>query len=384
MFGMQGDAIGTIIWFLLFFVFIFIYPRMMLSQMIMKLEQSAQRMEQLSVKAKNMIVKKVGKKSKIIDAKVRNFQDFIAIEPTSLDPYGIVRKIDHITRSVETRFQQFVDEIAGEKNKREKQEINFGLRAAIGVHTIAKIVRHYVEIVKKFKNLQLAIILQMQLPEIERIAKSELKGTEAFVGGYPIGDSIGPMVAASLIDKSREITDDVVCGETKILGRKTFVLKAKGPGPHLGRIDEALEKILKKNRIARVITVDAAGKLEGEKTGSVAEGVGFAMAYTAERQLIEDILIPRKIPIDAIAVKVGLEEAITPMKMEIKNSIPEVIDAIKTSTKRTKKHDKIIVIGVGNSCGIGDDKKSLEQAEKTISKLDKKLKKEKEKKRKWF
>ena len=384
MFGMQGDAIGTIIWFLLFFVFIFIYPRMMLSQMIMKLEQSAQRMEQLSVKAKNMIVKKVGKKSKIIDAKVRNFQDFIAIEPTSLDPYGIVRKIDHITRSVETRFQQFVDEIAGEKNKREKQEINFGLRAAIGVHTIAKIVRHYVEIVKKFKNLQLAIILQMQLPEIERIAKSELKGTEAFVGGYPIGDSIGPMVAASLIDKSREITDDVVCGETKILGRKAFVLKAKGPGPHLGRIDEALEKILKKNRIARVITVDAAGKLEGEKTGSVAEGVGFAMAYTAERQLIEDILIPRKIPIDAIAVKVGLEEAITPMKMEIKNSIPEVIDAIKTSTKRTKKHDKIIVIGVGNSCGIGDDKKSLEQAEKTISKLDKKLKKEKEKKRRWF
>lgn len=384
MFGMQGDAIGTIIWFLLFFVFVFIYPRMMLSQMIMKLEQSAQRMEQLSVKAKNMIVKKVGKKSKIIDAKVRNFQDFIAIEPTSLDPYGIVRKIDHITRGVETRFQQFVDEIAGEKNKREKQEINFGLRAAIGVHTIAKIVRHYVEIVKKFKNLQLAIILQMQLPEIERIAKSELKGTEAFVGGYPIGDSIGPMVAASLIDKSREITDDVVCGETKILGRKAFVLKAKGPGPHLGRIDEALEKILKKNRIARVITVDAAGKLEGEKTGSVAEGVGFAMAYTAERQLIEDILIPRKIPIDAIAVKVGLEEAITPMKMEIKNSIPEVIDAIKTSTKRTKKHDKIIVIGVGNSCGIGDDKKSLEQAEKTISKLDKKLKKEKEKKRKWF
>ena len=384
MFGMQGDAIGTIIWFLLFFVFVFIYPRMMLSQMIMKLEQSAQRMEQLSVKAKNMIVKKVGKKSKIIDAKVRNFQDFIAIEPTSLDPYGIVRKIDHITRGVETRFQQFVDEIAGEKNKREKQEINFGLRAAIGVHTIAKIVRHYVEIVKKFKNLQLAIILQMQLPEIERIAKSELKGTEAFVGGYPIGDSIGPMVAASLIDKSREITDDVVCGETKILGRKAFVLKAKGPGPHLGRIDEALEKILKKNRIARVITVDAAGKLEGEKTGSVAEGVGFAMAYTAERQLIEDILIPRKIPIDAIAVKVGLEEAITPMKMEIKNSIPEVIDAIKTSTKRTKKHDKIIVIGVGNSCGIGDDKKSLEQAEKIISRLDKKLKKEKEKKRRWF
>ena len=56
---------------------------------------------------------------------------------------------------------------------------------------IAKIVRHNVELAKKFKNLQIAMILQMQLPIIEKIAESELKGAQAFVSGWPIGDSIG-------------------------------------------------------------------------------------------------------------------------------------------------------------------------------------------------
>ncbi|GAJ01803.1 unnamed protein product, partial [marine sediment metagenome] len=32
-----------------------------------------------------------------------------------------------------------------------------------------------------------------------------------------------------------------------------------------------MERILKKNRVARIITIDAAAKLEGEKTGSLAE-----------------------------------------------------------------------------------------------------------------
>src|SRR3989338_3509729 len=117
----------------------------------------------------------------------------------------------------------------------------------------------------------------MQLPIIEKLAESELKGTEAFVNGWPIGDSIGPLVAASYIEKSKDIAEEVAMGEAIIEGRKCFVLKAKGPAPHLGRMDEAIEAIMKKKKISRIITIDAALNLEGEKTGSVAEGVGFAM-----------------------------------------------------------------------------------------------------------
>lgn len=384
MFG-STDTISTILWFLIFIVFMFLYPRMMLSQLIVKLEQSAVKLERMSSDARKMVSRKVGNETRGTEEKIRNFQEFVAIEPSSYDPYGLVKKIDQVSRNVESRFDEFVDEIGTGKSAKEKREINFGLRAAIGVHTIAKIVRHYVETAKKFKNLQIAMILQMQLPMIEKIAESELKGTEAFVKGYPVGDSIGPYVATTYIEKSRPIAEGVVMGETKILDRKVFVLKAFGPDPYLGRIDEAVEKIVKKNRITKVITIDAAGKLEGEKTGSVAEGIGFAMGGGVEREIVEAVLLPRKIPLDTIVVKVGMEEAIIPMKKEIRESVPKVQDAIKESVRRTKKGSKIILVGVGNSCGIGNERKSLYEADKIINELDKKFKAEEaKKKKKWF
>lgn len=368
---MNGDTIGNILWFLIFFAFILIYPRLMLSQLILRLEQSAQRLEALSAKARRMIVKKAGNRSKNIEKRVSLFQEFFAVSPSSLDPFGIVKKIDRITRMVEDKFRSFVNEIAPNKSEKEKQEINYGLRAALSVHTIAKIVRHYVEMVKKFRNLQIALLLQMQLPLIERVAKAEFNGTKAFLNGWPIGDSIGPLVAASLMEKSKPIAEGVVVGETKIYGRKVFVLKANGPGPELGRIDEAIEKILKKHKIAKVITIDAVSKLEGEKTGSVAFGVGFGMAPTAQREIIENILLPRGIPVEAIGIKIGFEEAILPMKKEIFDAVPTVIELIKKSIKETKKGSKILVIGVGNSSGIGNDQKSIENLKEVIKKTDK-------------
>ena len=382
---MNGDSIGNILWFIIFFAFIVIYPRLMLSQLIMKLEQSAQRLEALSAKARKMIAKKSGNRSRSTEQRISLFQEFFAIEPSSLDPFGIVKKLDQVVRMVEDKFRDFVNEIAPQKSSVEKQEINYGLRAAMSVHTIAKIVRHYVEMAKKFKNLQIALILQMQLPMIEKIAKAEFNGTKAFLNGWPIGDSIGPLVAASLIDKAKPIAEGVVCGETKILGRKVFVLKANGPGPELGRTDEAIEKILKKHKITKVITIDAMSKLEGEKTGSVAFGVGFGMGGSVQREIIENVLLPKKIPVEAIGIKVGFEEAILPMKKEIFNALPTVLELIKESIKKTKKNDKILIIGVGNSSGVGNDKRAVEEVKKIVGQLDRMFKEQqKQKKRGWF
>ncbi len=47
--------------------------------------------------------------------------------------------------------------------------------------------------------------------------------------------------------------------------------------------------------------------------------------------------------------------------------------------KRAKKGKKVIIIGVGNSSGIGDNKKKIENVKKVVDELDKKYKKEKEK-----
>ncbi|MBI2172989.1 MAG: DUF1512 family protein [Candidatus Aenigmarchaeota archaeon] len=385
MFAQASDIFGTIIWFLLFFVMIFLYPRLMLSQLLYKIEQSAVKMEKMSDDSNRIVAKKIGRTDKETKQKIEAFTDFFVVEPSSIDPYGLVRKIDQTIRSMEHRFTEFADEIAPGRSYADRQQINYGLRAAMGCRQLAKIVRHNVELAKKFKNLQIAMILQMQLPIIEKIAESELKGTEAFVNNWPVGDSIGPLVAASMMEKGKEIAKDVSMGETRIEGRKCFVLKAKGNGPHLGRVDEAITNIMKRHRIARIITIDAALKMEGEKTGSVAEGTGFAMGGWGQREMIESMLMSKKMPIDSIVVKVGMTEAIVPMRKAVYDSMPKVHEYMKRAVLRTRKNDKLIIIGVGNSSGISDDKTAVEHVGKLVHQFETKVQKEqKQKKGGWI
>ena len=372
--------ISNIIGYILFFLLIFLYPRIMLAQMITKLEESARKMEGFSAKSRKMIINKIGDNSIKTEEKIKKFQDFFEIEPSSLDPYGIVKKLDALSRNVESRFEEFVEEIASKKSKAEKQMINFALRAAISVNVIAKLVRHYVEVVKKYKNLQIALILQMQLPMIEEIAKSELRGTEAFVNNYPIGDSIGPLVACAMMKKYKHLTKDIVYDKKKMFGKEVFILKALGAEPRLGRIDEALLKLVKRRKIAKVITIDAGSKLEGEKTGSISEGIGFAMGGTFEREIVENILLPRKIPLESIIIKMSVEEAIMPMKPEIAKSLSLATQAVENIIKRTKEKGAIIVIGVGNSCGIGNTQKDLKEVEKRLKEIERKYYKKVKKK----
>src|SRR3989338_153124 len=97
--GGDGGIVGTVIWFVLFFVLIFLYPRLMLAQLISKIEQSAQRMERMSETSTRMVIKKIDKNaSKELRTKIEGFTDFFVIEPSSLDPYGVVKKIDHTIR----------------------------------------------------------------------------------------------------------------------------------------------------------------------------------------------------------------------------------------------------------------------------------------------
>ena len=59
-------------------------------------------------------------------------------------------------------------------------------------------------------------------------------------------------------------------------------------------------------KIAKIITIDAAAKLEGERTGTIAEGVGVALGgIGVDRTYIENVAVKRKIPLDSISTTVG-------------------------------------------------------------------------------
>ena len=386
-----GEFWGNIIYFLIFLLFIFFYPRLMVMQILLSLERSAKNLEILTQKGKNIVIRKISKNpGREIVRKVSEFLDFFVIEPVSLDPFGIIKKIEHILTLSENRIKQFVKSLTPNFNSEERANLMMGLSGAISLNQVAKSVRHYVELIKKTKNLQLAIVLQMQLPLIEKISKALFKGTEAFLNGWPVGDSIGALAIASLITKrTKEIEEDTLIVEEKIGKRKVYLIKAKGPGGRLGKLGRAVEKIVKREKIAKIITVDAAVKLEGEKTGSVAEGVGVAIGgIGVDRAYIENIATKEKIPLDSIIIKMSQEEAIIPMKKEILFSIPNVIEKIKASISETRGKGKIIVVGVGNTCGVGNNKRDVKKAEEKIRKIakimEKREKEEKAKEKKGF
>jgi hypothetical protein len=360
----------------------------MVTQILFKIERSAELLERMSKKAEKTVLKKISKKpSSKVRKSVRSFMEFFVISPVSLDPYGIIKKLEHVIDLEKDRFKYFVNQVAPNLGPEARANLMMGLSGAISLYQLTKLVRHFVELIKKTKSINLAMILQMQLPLIERLARALLRGTEALSNGWPVGDTIGAYVAANLIGNSKvtRVDEDTVVCRKKYRKRDVIIIKAKGPGSRTGNPGRVLEKIAKKEKIAKIITIDAAMKLEGEKTGTIAEGVGVAIGgIGVERVHVENIAVKRKILLDSIVIKMSQEEAITPMKKEILNSFPRVIDALNDAIDRTKEKGKIIIVGVGNTAGVGNNKKDIEKAKKIINQNIKKMKAlEKKKKRKF-
>ena len=386
---MAGDTNTSkmlIQWVLFIGIFMFVVPKLYFYQMYSKIEASARKLEGISKNGQKAVVKaaeKYGKERKTARAMLTRFVDFFVIPPVNLDPFGIMKKLEHLVHSSEDRFKDMANEIAPEAGKEESMDVYMGLQAAVEINTIAKIVRHFVELVKKFKNLQFAMILQMQLPMIEKLAEAEYKGLNAFLKGNAIGDGIGPLVVASMArEEGKELTPEALVSKESMWDRNIFFVKAKGPGGRLGEIGDAVQMLCKKHKIAKIITVDAAQKLEGEKTGTVSEGVGVAIGGVGvQKAKIEEIAVKNKIPLEALAIKMSPFEAISPMPEEVLKSVNNAKILVKERAKhRTRKGDYVIVVGVGNTCGVGNTNRDIAKTIKKIEKEAKRLKAEKEKK----
>lgn len=125
----------------------------------------------------------------------------------------------------------------------------------------------------------------------------------------------------------------------------------------MGKPGDAIEHVVNetKGKIATIIMIDAAAKLEGEEVGEVAEGIGAAIGGPGVDQFkIEESILKYHIPINAIIVKEDIGDAVSPMRKEIFDAVDKAIERIKqVLLERTKEGDTVIIAGVGNSIGIG-------------------------------
>ena len=295
---------------------------------------------------------------------IEDFITFVTIGPVSLDPYGIIPKFDHIVDVRDDRFKEEVALLAPNADNIRRSHLENLLEVTMAIDFIYRLIRHYLILGKKSKSMILLLQISMQLGLIISMAKAYYHAAKAFAEGSPIGDGLGPLVAASFIRTvsdgevdAKEIERETIVQEVDFEDRNIYVVRAKGPGGAVGKPGKVIKNLIEQHgdSISRIIMIDAGLKLSGDKTGSIAIGVGAAIGGIGiEKHYIEESSTGKAIPIDALICKQSLEDAITTMKRPITQSVPKIIEKIKMAIrKRTEKGSKIIIAGIGNTIGIG-------------------------------
>jgi len=351
-----------IIFTVVFVVFIFYGQRIQMYVMLNEVRNSLIRLKYIrdeGRKATIETIKELGKPAADPTTRVDQFLDYITIPPEAMDPSGVVWKLEHILDVQDTRFKDEVKLMAPQADPTQINNLENSLEAAMSLNLIYKVIRHYYMLGKKTYSLYVIMQVQMALPLIMREAEALSAALKAFTTGQPIGDGAGQLVTGKMIygHEQRKVEKDYVVSTIQIEGRTVHVLKAEGPGGNVGKPGEAIKQIIEENdgKIASIITIDAAQKLEGESPGEVAEGIGVAIGGPGVDQFkVEEELVKYKIPINAVVIKEDIGDAVSPMRKEVTDAVDVAIESVKRVIKeRTKEGDAVIVAGIGNSIGIG-------------------------------
>nr|AIF23779.1 hypothetical protein conserved in archaea [uncultured marine thaumarchaeote SAT1000_18_D03] len=360
-FGTGGDSnpFMMLIWFLPIILFVFYGQRIQLIITSREIKKKMSELEQFRNDSRNELINYVKQKLTTNGdpiQKLDRFFDYFTIMPVDIDPNGIIPKIHHLVRSREDTTRKQVKSMFSEISTLEITKVQNLLEIVTTLQLLHKIVRHLFLTAKKQNNYPLILPLQMMLPFIMEQAEALKDAIPAFKQAQPIGDGIGPLVVGGMMlnTKKQKAEFETVYSESEFNGRKLILLKAEGPYATVGRPGEATESLIEKLKPNIIIMVDAALKLEGEDTGSIAQGFGAAIGgIGTDRFKIEAVAAKYNIPILALVVRQSVKDAITLMKKEISDQTENVRSQVyEMITDNSNPNQTVLVIGVGNTMGV--------------------------------
>ena len=360
-FGTGGDSnpFMMLIWFLPVILFVFYGQRIQLIITSRDIKKDMAKLEQFRNDSRNELIDYVKQKlspNGDPTQKLDRFFDYFTIMPVDIDPNGIIPKIHHLVRSRDDTTRKQVKSMFSEINTLEVTKVQNLLEIVTTLQLLHKVVRHLFLTAKKQNNYPLILPLQMMLPFIMEQAEALKDAIPAFKQAQPIGDGIGPLVVGGMMlnTKKQKAEFETVYSESEFNGRKLILLKAEGPYATVGRPGEATESLIEKLKPNIIIMVDAALKLEGEDTGSIAQGFGAAIGgIGTDRFKIEAVAAKYNIPILALVVRQSVKDAITLMNKEISDQTENVRSQVyEMITDNSNPNQTVLVIGVGNTMGV--------------------------------
>jgi len=361
LFSMSDDTnpLMMLVWILPIILFVFYGQRIQLWVTSSELKKGIKKLNNFRAESRSELISYLKNNLQTKNdptKKIDQFLNYFTIMPVDMDPNGIVEKVNHIVRSRDDYTRTHVRSLSPEMSDFELTKVQTLLEIASSLQMIHKIINHMFLTAKKQNNYPLILPLQMILPFIMEQAEAMKDAIPAFKTGQPIGDGIGPMVVGKMmlnVDK-KIITFQTTFAKTDFEDRILFLLKAEGPGSTVGRPADALETIVSENKLDVIIMIDAALKLEGEDSASIAQGFGAAIGgIGTEKFQIEAIATQNNIPIFSIVVKQSVKEAITLMTKEIADTADDVrLQLYDMIRENTKQGQSIAIIGVGNTAGV--------------------------------
>lgn len=358
-FGDDTSTLMMLVWVLPLILFVFYGQRIQLLITSYEIKKEIKKLNDFgvqSIKETLAYVDKLPGADSLVKQNIESMMDYFVVPPQDMDTSGIVPKVRAVLWNKESYTRNRIETILSQANEVERAKVQTLLEISSTLKMIHKVVSHLYLTAKKQKNYPLILPLQMELPFVMEQAEALRDGMTAFTEGQPVGDGIGPAVVGYMMHdvQHKPISYKMVYAESEIEGRRTILLKPKGPEPVTGKPDEALESIIKQYDVDAIIMVDAALKMEGEESGSVYRGFGAAIGGSGvERFGIEEIATKNDIPIFCVVIKQSIKESISLMTDTIYKSIPVSIRHIQDiMVENTSQDDTVLVIGVGNTGGV--------------------------------
>ncbi len=235
-----------------FIVLMFYGQRIQISMMLVGVKRNLGKLERLRKAAHDSVLSSALRfkgDQKAVESRIDRLTGSFAIQPVSMDPSGIVGKLEHILDTYDDNLRTEVKAIAASATEAEVNTLSNQMEISIGADQMYRVVRHFYLLARKQGGILALYQLQMAMPQIMEEAEAYSSAIDAFAKGNPIGDGIGPLIASKMAEgaQSREIEQDTIMYETGLDGRTLLLVRAKGPGGSVGKPGIAVEKLIEQN-----------------------------------------------------------------------------------------------------------------------------------------
>ena len=312
-----------------------------------------------------------------ISAFIQEMLDFFVLAPSDLD-VSKYPTLYFLHSRQESRYRELILNFLPPMDDSSLVKITSLLTITAQIDDLYKKVRHNLITGEKTKSYWYLLQSAADISTTMLTAQAFRYALTSFIGGKPIGDSVGPLTIQKFIEEvlkdsgiqaeSTSIHEGGQFYSQKITynNRQCICLRAKGPESRVGTPGIAIQQLFSKidqagQSIALFISIDAVARLEGEKSGTVAHGLGVATGNgrypqkhtNVDKFQIETLIMEQNIPMEAIVCRVSFEEAFMPITETIQGAVPKILRFIKQIIRsQTQPGDLVVIIGIGNAIGV--------------------------------